>query len=1007
MRLSPQVLSAEERAFIAALPVVRVAVPLPPAQPYEVLGPDGEVSGIHPEMLMALGQAFGLRLQPLLMPSWSAALQAAKNREVDLVMTVGVTAERLQYLEFTLGATPLPGALFARSGMSGEALAQSRIALERNYLANDHVKRQYPHATIVTVETTGDALRAVGEGRADYYLGSLLEATAWLEREPVAGIEINRMMGYGTGFYHFGVRKDWAPLAGILNKGIQTLRAAPNAELSAALGNLPARLKMPAPLPLGADELALLSRRAVWRLGAVRGLTMLNDIDANAVHSGIGAEYAEQVARRLGVATQVVAFDNVAAMLAALREGSIDVVPFLTRTAGRAADFAFSAPYIEMPYLLVARSDGPLYWGLDSLRGRRLALALEHPLREIIAKHYPEIKVVDATNGNDAMDRVAQGDADAAAEVKLFANLRINGDNDGRLRAVTPIEELPAQFHFATSRQAAALIPLLNRALADIPTDEKQRMLRRWVAVDLNPAFAWRRWMPLIAVALGALLLLAASTAWWLRSLSREVAARRRSEQLLNDIGNTMPGVAFRYALGHDGHLQHVWVTPSARAFLGVEIDHGKTVLGNMLPRMPPEQREAALAEEAACAASGERFRMTASYAHPDGGQRWLHAEAVQTRSAQGSSVWTGYLVDVSTERELQAQLAREAESRNLMLASASHELRAPTHTLSLALQSLTPEGLNEPQRAALRIAANAAHTLTQLLGDVLDAARFDHEPLRLEVQTFELRGLLQNIADAWQAVALSKGLAFELTVAADVPQRLVMDPLRLEQILANLLSNACKHSAAGGVSLQATCAAGRLLLVVTDQGSGIAADLQAQLFTPYVTAGAAAAVAEGSTGLGLAICRRLAGLMGGSISLRSEPGSGTVVSVELPLREPATGTVLVCDDDPTSRLLMAEMLRRQGYTVEETGEASAALARWRQGGLACLITDLEMPGLSGRELIRLLRDEEAQRGGHIAVVVCSGSPVLAEGAAHDAYLIKPVDMRALTQTLVRLGVEG
>ncbi len=236
--LSPEGLTPEERRFIAGLPELRVAVPLPPARPYEVIAPDGQMSGIHPDMLLALARTFGLRLKPVVLPSWSSVLQAARAREVDIVMTLGVTAERMEFLAFTLGATPLPGALFARTGARVDP-APARFALERNCMANDWVRRQYPHAQIITVETTPDALRAVGSGAADLYLGSLLETSDWLAREPVPGVEVNRMLNYGTGYYHFAVRKDWAPLAAILNKGKQSLRSHTPEALAVALGCLP------------------------------------------------------------------------------------------------------------------------------------------------------------------------------------------------------------------------------------------------------------------------------------------------------------------------------------------------------------------------------------------------------------------------------------------------------------------------------------------------------------------------------------------------------------------------------------------------------------------------------------------------------------------------------------------------------------------------------------------------------------------------------------------------
>lgn len=1012
------VLSAEERAFIAALPEVRVAVPLPPSRPYELISADAEISGIHPDMLLALAQTFGLRLRPVVLPDWSSTLAAVRRREVDIVMTLGVTTERMDYLAFTLGATPLPGALFARVGAKVDP-ASARFAIERNYMVNDWVHRQYPAATVLTVDTTPDALRAVASGQADVYLGSLLEATSWLQQSPLPGIEINRILNYGTGFYHFGVRKDWAPLAAILNKGIQTLRTSNTAELAAALGGLPPGAKPLTLLRVPTEDAALLAARPVWTVGAVRGLEALNDIDERGLHSGIAAEYTEQVARRLGVGIQVRAFDSVAAMLDALRRREIDIVPFLTQTPQRATEFNFSKPYVEMPYMLVARSDGPMYWNLDSLRGKRLALAAQHPLRETLARDYPDIRVIDAANGNQAMDLVEQGQADAAVEVKLFANLRINGNSALPLRSVAEVSELPAQFHFASARSGPALLPLVDLALADIPADEHKRMLRRWIAIDLQPGFPWQRYAPAIGVTLSALLLLAGAMAWWMRRLQREVAARRRSEALLTDIATTVPGVAFRYVLGADGSIRHHYFTPGAQAFLGIDLQADRTVLDTVAPRLEPADRALAYRLQAESLRQGSRFKVTCRYAHPDGHERWLHVEAVPTRSVGGQPAWTGYIVDVSTERELQARLAKEAESRNLMLASASHELRAPTHTLSLALQAMSREGLDEAQRGALKIVESASRMLANLLNDVLDAARPAHEPLRLRPRTFDLPQMLDDLGGAWRSAARTKGLGFELFLAPDLPRSVTLDALRLKQLLTNLLSNACKYTHQGQVALRAErLPSGGLRFVVSDTGIGIAPAEQARVFLPFVMLDKPAghSPGEASSGLGLATCRRIATLMGGTIELTSAPGSGTQVSLFLPLpvssaEQPATqGSLLVCDDDEVSRLLMARMLQREGFEVVETGDARQALQRWREGGIRALVTDLDLPGMNGLALIRCIREEAAVRGLPTVVIICSGSPVPElddedSVTGHDAYIVKPVSIEVLAQTLRRLGI--
>jgi two-component system sensor histidine kinase EvgS len=1023
--LGQQVLSADERAFVAALPAIRVAVPTPPSRPYEEVGADGAVTGIHPEMLVYLAKAFGLKLAPVAMPSWSAALEGARNGQVDLIMTIGPTAERLRYLSFTLGATPLQGALFARARPPGAAsspataapadLAQARFAVEREFLANDHLRRQYPQASLLTVADTGEALAAVADGRADYYLGSLFEAIAWMEHRQVKGVELRQLMHYGSGHYHFAVRRDWARLATILNKGIASVRQTQNPPWMAPVQPLAASVSLPAPLALDPEQSALLLARPHWRVGAVRGLAMLNEVDERGLHSGVAAEYMEQVARRLGVSYEVLPFDNVAAMLDALRRGQLDLVPFLTRTAPREAEFAFSQPYVTMPYMIVARSDAPLYWSLDSLRGRRLALADQHPLRPLLAQRWPDIDIVTTANGNAAMDAVQRREADAAVEVKLFANLRINSDADNLLRAVAEVAELPASFHFATLKRQGEILPLVNRALADIPPAEHQRMLRRWVALDLQPGQAWRRWLPLGAVVLAALLLLAGATAWWARRLAREVRARRAGEAQLRDIGHTLPGVAFRHLLGPQQAVVDSFYSDGAQAFLGVALDPRQSLLANLAPRLKPDDVAQARQDLQRCLQGGERFKMTGAYQHPDGRERWLHAEAVLSRTPGGQDAVTGYVVDVSTERALQAGLAREARARNLLLASASHELRAPTHTLTLALQSLAGEVPAAAQAPAMAVAQDAARTLGQLLNDVLDAARFDAGELTLRPQDFDLHALLATLAQAFDAEARAKGLAFALQRSPDLPALVHGDPLRLKQLLTNLLSNAIKYTPQGRVALAVRQDGGTLVAEVDDTGIGISPAQRERLFNPYATLDdpAAPLAPQGSSGLGLVISQRLAALMGGELELVSASGRGTRVTLRLPLHGQAGAAgapltpqdlVLVCDDDPTSRMLLDHMLRARGLRVETVADGQAALARWRQGGVRALVTDLDMGGLGGMALMQQLRQDEARgTAPRTRVVVCSGSPVPDRSPGPvpwDRFITKPVHLALLLQAL-------
>lgn len=1006
--------SESERRYLDGLPELKVGLQRVGAPPYEVVGADGEISGFQAETLVRLANLLGLRLRPVVLPDWPSVLQAAQAGQVDLIATVAITPERTGFLDFTLGTVPLPTALFARIGQA-RAVDGATVAVERGYASVELVGRLYPRARLLQLENTTAALQAVAEGRADFYVGSLLEALDFVAAARLSEIEVRDLLPTRGGHYHFGVRKAYAPLVPILNRAIARTRvegsaaAASAAEPVVTLPGAPA-MRLSALLPLSESQAALLAARPVWRVGAVRGLALLNEFTDGGEHSGVAAEYVSHVAQRIGVGIRVIGFDNVGAMLDALRTGQIDLVPFLTPTPEREREFAFSEPYLQMPYVLLARTDAPQFWDLGSLRGRRLALAPQHPLRPLLARSYPEIVVVDAASGNAAMDMVATGAADAAVEVKLFANLRVNSDAGASLRVLGTVEQLPARFGFAVLRAQAELLPLVDRALAELPRVETDRMLRRWIATDPNPPFPWRRHAPTIAVAAVALLLLAAAALIWTSRLAREVRARRASDAQLDDIGRAIPGVAFRYVVDPAGGFRSAFLSSGAAAFLGFKPDRAKPLLDQMAARIPPAQAEAALALQQRCAASGETFQLTGEYRHPDGRSLWLKVEAVSRDEPDGARVWTGYVVDITPERRLERRMEREARERHLLLASASHELRAPTHTLALALQSLDAETLPPAAQGAVRVAQDAAGTLARLLDEVLDAARVQSGRLEVRPQEFAPRPMLERVAEAWAAPMAAKGLRFESSFDPALPALWRQDPMRLRQVLTNLLSNAQKYTEKGHVHLAAgPTPEGGLGFVVEDSGAGIAPERQASLFEPF----AGEPVVPGSSGLGLSICRRIVQAMGGRLELASTPGQGTRVRVTLPAAPAqgaaerplrAEGDVLLCDDDAVARILMAHALRMAGREVRECQDGRDALEQWRARPARLVITDLRMPGLGGLELMQAIRAEEHGEACRTALVVCSGDPLPEHEAPRaDAVLVKPVDRALLVEVLDRL----
>ena len=1032
----PLALSAEERDWVARNPIVEVLV-IDGHAPYVQRQADGSAAGYSIEMMNQIGALTGLRWKFRWVASAQEAVQAFRAGTARITPLAAPSPEREQLVSFPGPLLPAEIVLVTRSDVPDASDAQNfagrRIAVVEASVPGTMLQREFPGAQVVSFRTLPEALKAVSVGQADLAITWLHEALYQIEANLLANLRVRREERAGRTFLGPAVARNEVVLDRLVRKALDRIGPAERAAISQRW--LPVGtsvLWVPGQATLTPAEREWVRRAGDVRIGFDREFAPFTSSPSLGRFEGLGADMFRLAAQKVGLRVIEQAGASFADTYARAASGEIDVVVGMARTETRRAIFDFVGPFHSSPTVLVMRSDDARQWRTpDEIDAAELGLLKEHFLIPQLHSRRPSLSLVTFDSQAEALAALDAGRVGVVLGNATVMNRIMAERYTGRLRITGVIPDADSELFFGVNRSRPELTRLLDKGFAAITPGEAAELQRRWILVNIQPGLRWAevlRW----AVPIGLAALLALAVLWHSnrrlrRAHGAESAARlqaeaatlahRRSETLLNDIATQVPGVVFRYVVRRDGSIAHRYTSPGTAQFLGLaELDPSRSILQEVAHRVREDLRQASLAAETHSMRTGEPFKITVAYQNPGRGEQWLHAEAVQQTSADGSRVWTGYVVDVSPERELQARLTREAESRNLLLASASHELRAPTHALSMALQSVTGRGLADTEARALEIARQSALTLTQLLNDVLDAARFSTDAVKLRPRSFDLHALLAEVSGAWRAAAGSKGLAFELQLAPDLPRRVVQDPLRLKQILTNLLSNACKYTVAGRVRLQAQRdGESALRFVVGDTGIGIAPQRQATMFEPF-TAGndpAGTIAPEGSTGLGLAICRRLATLMGGQVELRSTPGQGTeatlVVPVEPVAAHPAArhGKVLVCDDDPVSRLMMTEMLRRSGFDAEDAGDGQLALARWKRGGVGAIVTDLNMPGLDGRELIRLVREAEAGRDDATAIVVCSGSDV--DGGAApvrcDAYLLKPVHTDILVQTLRDLGL--
>lgn len=375
----------------------------------------------------------------------------------------------------------------------------------------------------------------------------------------------------------------------------------------------------------------------------------------------------------------------------------------------------------------------------------------------------------------------------------------------------------------------------------------------------------------------------------------------------------------------------------------------------------------------------------------------------------------------------------RDADSANRaktqFLTTMSHEIRTPLHAMlgMLELAQLkADQGVFD--HLAVEVAAEAARGLLELIGDILDISRIEAGRLHLSPQRVCLREHVTRVVQLFEQQARNKGLDLRLRTAGAVDTEVMLDPVRFKQVVANLLSNAIKFTARGWVEV-VLCAVVEddhltVDLQVSDSGVGIDPGELGSLGQPFRQASNQQQSPRCSAGLGLGISRNLCEMMGGGLSLHSVPGQGTQVSIRLSLalvpdhsvaRGPCAGPtpskstalrVLVVDDYPANRLLLAQQLDFLGHTVRVAEDGAQALRLWLKEPFEVVISDCNMPRLNGYALARAMREHERRRqipACRLIGITANAQPrerVRCRAAGMDECLFKPLALNSLVQAL-------
>ena len=535
-------------------------------------------------------------------------------------------------------------------------------------------------------------------------------------------------------------------------------------------------------------------------------------------------------------------------------------------------------------------------------------------------------------------------------------------------------------------------------------------------------------------------------------SLRTDITGTRASEERLRlfktAIDSSPVGVTIADVRQPDAPL--VYVNQALESMTGYRADemlghNCRFLQGDESEQVGVDAIRTAIREERATQVLLHNFRK-------DGTPFWNEFHLAPVLGEDGrASYFIGIQNDVTEQHRVQEELeaAREeaekaSELKSRFLANVSHELRTPLNAIIGMAGLLGETELNEEQRYYIEVFENAGRNLLDLVNNLLDMSKLDAGRLPVNRHTFDLHALLHEQFALFRQRGQEKGVAMELDIQPDVPQWVVSDSVLVRQIVNNLLSNAVKFTDSGTIRTTAEMEVGDtdapvIHLAVADSGPGISEADQQRIFNAFVQADASETRRHGGTGLGLAVTREFAQLIGGSVWMESREGVGSTFHVTLPVEEGAAPTaepvgpgggaagkpadgegaattldftgrrVLVAEDEPTNVLLLRSLLEQWGLEVVAVDNGAKAEAAWREDRFDLLLMDLQMPVMDGEEAARRLF--EAADNGEVAApaIVALSAHALEENrrrcleAGFAAYLTKPVDRRALYQVLERV----
>ncbi len=1004
----------EEKAWIAEHPTVTLGSDYSWA-PYDFSDKEGKHSGISSDFLALIGKKSGLKFDVEL-GVWSNILEQMKQGKLDGLSCAVSTPQREKYLHFTTPYASMPLAIVVQNEREDiqtiNDLKGKIVALNKGSYLHEWLVTNYPEIKLKLMTSNDLSLEEVSFSKVDAYIGNVAVSTYIIKTRYLSNLKIvGRIENMNTDV-SIAIAKENKILQSIIEKTLNSISHEERQVITDRWFMLSHRQNTT--IKLSQKEKEWIASHPVIRLGVDKTWEPFDFINDQGKHDGMSADYLHLISQKTGLDFVVAKHEQWSDVLNAAKNKQLDMIASLAPSDERSTYLNFTDAYMKYAFVLATADMNSFFYEISDFNGKRVGVIESYITEDILKQKYKEIKVVSYPDLNALLKGVASHEVDAIFDNAVSLAYHIKKQGYSHIKMVTTGEH-KLSINMGVSKDNVILLSILNKALKSISEAEKKKIRDRWVSFEYDKTIDYT----LVYQILGLFLFFILGTWYWYRKLSNEVDKRQKSEAQISMLIDNIPLNII--VSSYDGSILRV----NDHALNDFNLS-SKTIYNYNVMTFYADASERNDIMEI-IKVKGRLTNRIVKFRRLDGSEVSTMLSIIPI-IYNGKEALVSLAVDLTERIKLEESLQEAKEiadsankSKSEFLANMSHEIRTPMNAI-MGFTELLNEQMKEPRlKSYVKTIQSAGNTLLTLINDILDLSKIEAGKFEITKNAANIFELFDDIGNMFLMTVRNKGLDLIIEIDEDIPKSLLIDEVRLRQVVVNLLGNAVKFTETGYVKLKIhACNIDDHLskldleISVEDTGIGIQESQQQFIFKSFEQQEGQENRKYGGTGLGLTVSKRLTEMMGGKISLKSETGKGSTFFVRLygvdissvvvedvnvlqNVRNAHTiqfkpAKVLIVDDIEDNRELIVRNFEDTKLNMVIAVDGVEAIEEYKKEKPDLILMDIRMPNMDGYEAAAKIKEMDSS----IPIIALTASVMQDEhertkSEHFDGYLRKPV----------------